>query len=288
MNELGRQRYLTAMGIESYIPRLLLSNIPAPFLCEASVVNDVMISPKMTPSNGIVGDIRVINAPLNNGPPIQIINTDSPADRNVGVQAVEDVLKSMGMQGPVQAFPEQSLEDKVVESGNKAGVSSKFSIEPFVLTVWRPREDLLIIDAHHKGEAYPTHTLLLNILKYLWSKDTLLADGDRVTFPLISNMRGGITNGHMRDSLQTWFTAEYEKRPCPHVWLMGENATQYLLPPNEHYTNLLWQETTLVLDETIKPSFTAKILPSLTDFLTAPALKEKLWHVLKISNVRIR
>lgn len=263
MNELSRQRYLTSMGIDSYIPRRLLVQAPAPVLCELPMANSLPVAaPERLQKSGLVSP-----AP-------------APANKTIVAQSIQDVLNVMETK-PVRAATETPVQEILAKTLETKGTTAV--IEPFILTVWRPREDYLIIDAGNKGAALPTHQLLRNILQSFLSKDIAIGDGDRVTFPLVANPQGGNTAEHMRGSIQTWFDAEYGKRPSPNVWLMGENAVQYLLPEGTQYADVLWHTQTFNTGDGSDKAqkFTANIYPSLSDFLLTPALKAKLWEHLQ-------
>lgn len=259
MNELRRQRYLTSMSIDSYIPRLLLPKAPKPFLCELP--------------EGEVFSIAQANENVT-------AKSQNPfSKKDVVAQSVQDIFDTIGLKNKAvtsSVATENNIVKKPIESHEIV------NIEPFVLTVWRPREDFLIIDACKKGAALPTHLLLQNILKILMNENILIGAGDRVQFPLISNIHGGNTVEHMSNSLQTWLSAEYEKRPSPNVWLMGGNAVQYILSDQAGYESVVWKNQTFEMpNNNSKPLlFSAKILPSLSDFLLTPKLKAKLWDFL--------
>ena len=261
MNEYQRQAYLSALGVENYMPRWLLAAAPAVKQCDLPVFNfpAEQNDPRVVPEGSVTQSTETSNNLLSK-------KTASPL-------AVADVLRDLS----VELKPQKAEMAEVQEMPAPAANSEM--IAPFALSIWRPGQELLVIDSRNSRLALPTEKLLSNILPTL-----LVAAGgaireEVIRWPLVENAQVARTTADARSALQVWLEVELERRPVKYLLLMGENSTRYLLPEYIAYHNSLWQKP-------LVENFAGDILitPSLVELLQQPTLKRELWHALQSWN----
>lgn len=248
MNELQRQAYLSALGIENYAPRWLLPSAPVSVAC---------VLPAF--------DIPVAATPVSLG----AVAIETPIESKPSAPNVLATMADLGEQkkAPLAinaAAILQQLEEK------KAPV-----VQPFSLSVYRPQPGFLIIDSRNTKLALPTEVLLNNLLRaHLKAVQPALGE-EVLRWPMIENRFVSRTEADARNELQTWLAVENELRPIYSLWLMGENAVRYWLDEESDWAAMCW---------TIQPvkdmSLQALILPSLNQLLQNPSQKSRLWACL--------
>ncbi|MEN0035406.1 MAG: hypothetical protein AAGC78_00005 [Cellvibrio sp.] len=251
MNELQRQAYLSALGIENYAPRWLLPSAPVPVACVLPVMD--------IPEQLIDSSSSVIFAGLDQSAQD---NKKSPPDL---LNSISELVEKKKISAPVNVTTIlQQLEEK------KAPV-----VQPFSLSVYRPQPGFLIIDSRNTQLALPTDLFLRNLLlSYLKSNQFSLND-EVLRWPLIENRFVSRTETDARNELQTWLAVESELRPINTLWLMGENASRYWLAADSDWVSACW--AVQAIDGL---PLKALVLPSLNELLQNPAQKAKLWASL--------
>lgn len=253
MNELDRQTYLSAFGIENYMPRLLLAASPDPVACVLPV--------------SLVQ--RIESASINDQ-----LERSNPQDFSAEpIQMVTDVLASM-RDSTSNISKSSSLPDEKIKL--KPFVRNDVRIvQPFTLSVWRPVPGLLVVDARNSQLALPTELLLRNLLKGVFFDANFKLNEEVLRWPMIENSFVSRTENDARNELQTWLAVEHELRPIERLWLMGKQAAHYLLASDMSYEDALWQLTSMA-----NKDLTALVLPGLNEFLLQPAMKARLWQCL--------
>ena len=251
MNELQRQAYLSALGIENYAPRWLLPSAPAPVVCVMPVINIPIATATLSP-------VSLMAAVL-----------DPSVTRNIAPANLLTVITDLEGQKKVPltvnaAAILQQLETK------KAPV-----VKPFSLSVYRPQSGFLIIDSRNAASALPTELLLNNLLRAHLKATPFALDEEILRWPMIENRFMSRTEDDARNELQTWLAVENELRPIHTLWLIGENAARYWLSSEKDWLALYW--TIHPIKEFPLP---ALILPCLNQLLQNPVLKSKLWASL--------
>lgn len=251
MNELQRQAYLSALGIENYAPRWLLPSARVPLACEMPVF-DIPAATVETSPLGFVAAAMSTHSERNTPAPNLLTAIAGLADQKKVPLAVNaaDILQQLGVK--------------------KAPV-----VQPFSLTVYRPQPGFLIIDSRNTKLALPTEVLLNNLLRAYFQKMQFALGEEVLRWPMIENRFVSRTEDDARNELQTWLAVENELRPIHALWLMGESAALYWLDPENDWSATCW---------TIQPikdsSLQALILPSLNHLLQHPAQKSRLWACL--------
>lgn len=248
MNELQRQAYLSALGIENYAPRWLLPAAPVSIAC----VMPVFDTPReLAPTIEIAPAANMIDT--NNSSPTELLtkfaDLKEPKKAPLAINAAAIL---------------QQLEEKKVPV-----------VKPFSLSVYRPQAGFLIVDSRNTTLALPTELLLNNLLRTFLKADQFTLAEETLRWPMVENRFVSRTEDDARNELQTWLAVENELRPVQTLWLMGDNAARYWLESGCDWPAVCW---------TIQPikdlSLQALILPSLNQLLQNPTQKSKLWACL--------
>ncbi len=251
MNELQRQAYLSALGIENYAPRWLLPSAPVSVACVLPVFDIPVATVRSTETPSGTADVNLRTE--NTIPPSTLLTTITDLaeqkKRPLAVNTTE-ILRQ--------------LEEK------KAPV-----VQPFSLTVYRPQPGFLIIDSRNTKLALPTEVLLNNLLRAHIKEVQFTLDEEVLRWPMIENRFVSRTEDDARNELQTWLAVENELRPIRTLWLMGESAARYWLAIGRDWSATCWT-TQPVKDAELQ----ALILPSLNQLLQNPAQKATLWNCL--------
>lgn len=259
MNEYQRQVYLSALGIENYMPRWRLALAPTPVVCELPV---------------LAAEAQLQHAASSS----EAVTTSIDADRFDLTEAVSsaavtplmaDVLRTLTQQAPVPRL------SPVPSSAARVTVATE-QVPAFALSIWRPVDDLLVVDARNTQLAFPTEALLNNILRAVFDIQRPIGNEEVLRWPLVDNVLVARTEDDARSALQVWLEVELERRPAQKLLLMGKNASQYFLSSDINYDDVLWQEIPLANSH----SFTI-VTPSLVELLQQPLLKRNLWNALQ-------
>ncbi len=258
MNELQRQAYLSALGIENYMPRWILSSAPASVAC-------------ILPSIEIEGLAASTSSPL-----IDSLSSSPVAIAPVKLDSSVAIDMLVGdldvMQRPVAPVNAASILRQFEEK--KAPV-----VAPFSLSLWRPVPGFLIIDSRNAAMALPTELLLGNILRVVLGAIKPELNEEVLRWPMIENRFVSRTASDARNELQTWLAVENELHPISRLWLLGENASQYFVDEDVSVIQKRWQSVA-VSGLSGHHSISALLLPSLNELLQRSNDKALLWAVL--------
>lgn len=206
MNELQRQAYLQAMGVDSYMPRLQLPGALPSALCVIPVA-PVAISEK--PSG-----------PLASPPHL-------PADSQGSAAAMQALL---GESSSARQEPSAPV-GRVVEAAGEAGqspVERSGQVTPhFALSIIRGAQ-LLVIDDGLQGAINPSEylQLLQNILFALGAGKQVLAI-DAFVWPMVKNSQVDQSELAARQTLQAILAKQIQQLDARFVILMGDIAAHY-------------------------------------------------------------
>ncbi|WP_039917169.1 hypothetical protein [Cellvibrio mixtus] len=253
MNELQRQTYLSALGIENYMPRWRLPNAPEPVACVMPVIdigND---------SSAVLE--QTIPAVISS-----IVPSKVETAITIDVLANLDVRQKPSV--PINAAAIlQQLEEK------KPAV-----VAPFSLSVWRPVSGFLIIDSRNTTLALPTDLFLNNILRVCLTEKFNLSE-EVLRWPMIENRYVSRTEIDARNELQTWLAVENELRPINRLWLLGEASGKYFIGDDMSAVENRWKKIA-INSLSGQVQVTAMLLPSLNELLQNPSDKARLWSML--------
>jgi hypothetical protein len=260
MNELQRQHYLSALGVDTYMPRWHLPFAPISVRCELPVAE------VETPSlEKLQVKPDLVSAPTYSQPVLKTISSDvSPVNNLIGdMLDAKKAVKSAAV--PISAA------DILAQLDTKP-----LTIEPFSLSIWRPLDGVMIIDSRNTKLALPTELLLNNVLRSVFSNQAIKPQEEVLRWPMIENSFAKRSKSDARTELQTWLSVQHEIRPIRYLWLMGSNAATYLLPEPVEYAAIIFNKIAL-LDSAIN----ALVLPSLNELLQKPSSKQKLFSALR-------
>lgn len=251
MNELQRQAYLLALGIENYAPRWLLPSAPVSVACVMPIF-DIPVAVDKSPR------LSSVSAAVN--PHIES-NTPAPNFLMAITNLAEQKKTPLAINATAIL---QQLEEKKVPIAL-----------PFSLTVYRPQPGFLVIDSRNTILALPTEVLLNHLLHTHFKTSQFTLDEEVLRWPTIENRFVSRTKDDARNELQTWLAVENELRPIHTLWLMGEDAAHYWLDSDSDWVAMCW--TTQPIKDI---SLQALILPSLNQLLQNPSQKSRLWTCL--------
>lgn len=263
MNELQRQMYLSALGVDTYMPRWHL-----PF----AAVSSECVLPNLTSVHVSEKDHFYIS-PENAAPDISLqVESAQILTAVTSINSlIVDFLEANKAEKPkLVRAPEVSPLNLTTASNVSLAVGA------FSLSVWRPNENLMIIDSRNTKLALPTELLLRNMLLHLYPREMIELKGEVLRSPMVESGFGKSTINDVCTELQTWFSVQCEIRPIKYLWLMGSNATTYLLPHECEKDQYLWHS--VLLDDS---QVNALILPSLNELLRQPFLKKQLYSAIK-------
>lgn len=258
MNELQRQMYLSSLGVDTYMPRWHLPFAPQSLACELPVLDNIPIEA-----------------------PVEIITSEAVVKARPMIRETSPVLQS-----PVNNLMGDILETKKTPKTNSAPINAAdilaqldtkpVSVVPFNLSIWRPRDGVMIIDSRNTKLALPTELFLSNILRSIFLKQPLSMQEEVLRWPMIENTFAKPTKMDARNELQTWLSVQQEIRPLHYLCLMGDNAASYFMREDDKFSDSLFKVLPLS-DSTIK----ALILPSLNELLQSPSLKPQLFSATR-------
>ncbi|HSC67731.1 MAG TPA: hypothetical protein VLC79_08575 [Cellvibrio sp.] len=250
MNEIQRQAYLSALGIENYAPRWILPSAPMPTVCLLPVPD--------------VSDTSVAHSVVVSSLTKEVIQEEKKSSPNL-LHSIAELGEQKKFSKPIDAATIlQQLDEK------KAPL-----VQPFSLSIYRPTPGFLMIDSRDTKLALPTDILLHNLLRAYLNTTQFAVDEEVLRWPLIENRFVSRTETDARNELQTWLAVENELRPISVLWLMGQNAIRYWLAADLASSSCHW--TTQAIEGL---PLKALILPSLNELLQKPAQKARLWASL--------
>ncbi len=284
MNELQRQAYLSALGIDNYMPRCALAYAPASVQCALPDVRELSnraAEPAISSSRAaVVGmadrPVSIKSLTDNLTEPKDVLGLDDKANSSASDSKVEEVLGAFGAGSSKKK--EEKLSLKEPESLNAAtDLRPKFS-----LTIWRVSPDLMVVDTRDLQQALPTERLLVNILMALGYQLPSLPKANVLKWPMIDNDLGGQGVEDARDMLHAFLDAELLLDPVKHLLLMGSAAATYILPPSHIYPEVIHSQLAsanpIILESLATPLV---VTPSLVDILLEPSLKAQVWRLIQ-------
>jgi hypothetical protein len=254
MQEIRRQEYLQAIGIEAYIPRWKIPFAAESHLCDQS----------FEWSNHTKADVAIIE-------PIQVDNPNYQQDQLPPAIDLHQVLNSVVEKTQVKNNPSrigdilQQIEDK-----------KSLQIQSFSLSVWRPAAGFLIVAARNVN-AMPTELLLNNFLRFYLQQSQLVLSEEVLRWPTIENSKMALNEKDACAELQTWLSVQHEFQSIKTLWFFGDIYRYFISEFSTSNDRSLIESCDIKLDQAKSTqTIRAKLLPDLSQFLLQPQLKEKL------------
>ncbi|ARN72805.1 hypothetical protein [Oceanicoccus sagamiensis] len=203
MNELQRQAYMEAMGVDCYIPRLHLPAAMPSVLCDMPELAEVPVA------NAEVTEVAV--APL-------------PKGKNGSAAAMQALL---GDDEPKKSQPQQSVKAVTEELVQTASATP---VPQFTLSIVRG-SNILIIDDGLPGHINPNDYLQLlhNIVFALGAgKQQLAIDGFVWPMPGVKNSQFDQSETAARQTLDAFLAKQVDQLKAQYIIVMGEVAKAYI------------------------------------------------------------
>ena len=270
MNELQRQVYLSALGVDTYMPRWHLPFAPVSVACEL---------PKFAHAENVTNEkiFNESNFSAANSP-VNITSLISPSLKHNVVDGQVTPINSLIKDIITSKKPNksESLVSQPVAALSESKSVFEPAIEAFSLSVWRPIEDMMIVDSRNNKLALPTDALLKNVFRQMFPQIPATFKEEVLRCPMIENSFTKRTADDARAELQTWLSVQCEIKPVKYLWLMGANAFMYLIANDNDKQQNLWHSISLV-----GTNVQALILPSLNELLIDPALKKYFFSAIR-------
>ncbi|VUD52692.1 hypothetical protein TDB9533_01681 [Thalassocella blandensis] len=313
MHELQRMQYLDAMGIDSFVPRVILPQCKAATVCElpvevvdmqnashALVDRDAGGDAGFRESDGIRG---VDQAPgntsghLNSGhlkpasaivssllekteqrPRRESSSTEPSSTESSHAKSSQTIETGRAASKPdgvnrEHAAAENAGVGQAQDGGNEAADVPVENAE-FSLSLWRVGENIQVVDSRQPGEALPTHKLLHNIVHGMKFYRDNLPGAEILHWPLVGAKDASWQAAEQM--VQGFLDGKLAAHPTTTFWLMGRDATRAVLGSQIDYAQQQYQLVEL-------PNYSAKaiVLPSLAEILYDAQLKKPVWLALK-------
>lgn len=289
MNEMQRQQYLEAIGIDSYMPRWILPVAPRPVACApvtarpvesiaantAPLANPAAVVSRVTPAAGLA---QVTAAVADVTAQVSVAPRVAAATPAVPPVAVTETLAALAEPAVTAVKP---TAETVI---NSLGVAAETDPQ-FALSMWRASDDLLVIDSRQAQLALPTEPLLANILLALGLRQPL-PRAEVLHWPMYDHPLAPKGEAAAKETLMALLEARLEQQPVSYLLLMGAEACHYILPdellpadspqPPASCQALLGKALRL---DALKA--TAIVVPSLSDMLQQPDLKATTWRAIQ-------
>lgn len=276
MNELQRQQYLDALGVDTYMPRWVLPHAPEPVACDVSFIPSELGAGEA--GKGITAGVA--SQPTTNDA-APVVRSAPAGGASPGQASPSSVLAVLSGEAPA-AEPASSVESETKDTSTSVATEqakSQTASEPapaFALSIWRISEDLLVVDSRQAQLALPTEPLLINILVALGYPRQPLPKTEVIRWPMVDNPFVGQTQADAREMLEAYLDGKLLTHPTKHLLLMGEDAARYILPVEQNAEKVLGQSVAL-------PQHNAEaiVVPSLSDMLQEPLLKRLTWQAIQ-------
>jgi len=305
MYEVQRHQYLSAMGIDSYMPRLLLPNGPEVFECEwppqlleqaaantpepglspeHSLEHSSEHSPELRPGLSSAPEMMANTGAVEQSmPQFQPTATNSvpaiPISANAD-KAANALLAELGSDKPAKLSAAKTSAEKISQAVEEAQTDTQVAkAVSFTLSIWR-LDKILVVDTRDSSKALPTEKLLLSMLRALDIPLGNLPKAQILGWPMLE---GGIADESAeaaRDMLSAFFdtgTVEHD------TWLLMGEAAKIALPEAMQATaaGVLLDAGDLDSRFHSKDDLKVAILPSLVEMLEQPKLKASAWQALQ-------
>jgi hypothetical protein len=260
MHEQRRQYYLSTLGVESYVPRRVLSGAaPSQLLAAELLQPHILDEPNETAVPAVVAAATVFDVA-----PVSSINS---------ITTPAAVFEAPVVESQVETSVSQFVSVEKIEDSKPQTIT-------FLLSIWRVG-DCLIVDSRQPGTALPTDKLLQNMLRAVGYPVAQLPALETIRWPLFVNK--SISSDPMANDaaqaaamVQAYISAQQAKSPIQYLLLMGEDAVRYALN-----TDALWDELAGTLLTESSLGMQVLITPSLFTMLQAPLQKVIAWRALK-------
>ena len=258
INELQRQAYLSAIGVDCYMPRLLLPGAKPSIRCEL---------PLPTSAANVRG-----------GANVEVTEVQPVRSATSGAAAIQDLLNDTVVSRRAGLAPAgESLGDANPVGGDNAKAPK--SVPRFKLSIVRAG-NLLLVDDGLTGDIDPQSYLRLihNILQAAGANQAPLSI-DAFIWPL-----QGVRGAHVdqseiaaRETLLAYLSKQQEHTGADYLLLLGDTACRYLLTTNPTHSG----ESPVQLAPHDHLPLRYLVTCSAAQSMLNPALKSRIWQDLQ-------
>ncbi|GAA6152531.1 hypothetical protein [Pseudoteredinibacter isoporae] len=286
MFETTRHQYLSAMGIDSYMPRCLLPNAPTPQECEWPV--ELSAAPEPVAITSQPAELQSKAATLQHVSEASTAVGESVGPGSMGSAPAARANTAVGAAELLADFePDKTAKKPRSTQASKVSSEENDQVHPtealnFSLSVWR-FDDLLVVDSRHSEKALPTEKLLLSMLQAYGLKLGNLSKAQVLQWPMFDMPQADIGAEAAREMLGAFLETLLDS-PVSHWWLMGDDAF-HLLPggmvPQEDsgFGHVIQAEQ--LSGATVVPAKQLITMPSLAEMLERPQLKARAWRAMR-------
>lgn len=280
MHERQRMQYLDALGIDMFVPRVILPHSKAIEQCELPALADDAGTPATAyPEDSLPPEVTTSGTHASTRASVGI--PDAGVAPRGDAQAAESIVSNILDRVDAPKTKSVKPEPKADIAQHEQAPTQAASVQPpvaeataFSLSLWRIAPGVQVIDSRNVGEALPTHALLHNIVAAMKFSSSPLPGAEILNWPF-----PGAQDASWQAALQMvqgFFEARIIQQPTPKFWLMGESAYRVMTGDAEGYRERLYQEIPLQ-----DFSASALILPSLAEILFDANLKRPVWLALQ-------
>lgn len=295
MLERQRQQYLSLLGIDNYVPRRILLSAAASVLLTDEQIGNILpavavnvVADSHEQHQQHTASLQNTNSHSNSSQNSAIpANDDSTDDKPASVMSAVSSVLDMAVTTSSDIIRDKQTQDSAIDL-NKASTPDKEL--QFVLSVWRIRNELLVVDSRQPGAAYPTDRLLQNILRAIGYPLAQLPASDIVRWPLFVNhkntqsiLKHNQDADQARAMVHAYIHAQMSQYPLKALLLMGDNAARFGL--NGFGAESLVDINIDTLDTSSWP-IPVVVTHSLFSLLQEPHLKAQAWAALQKIIVR--
>ncbi len=259
MNELARMQYLTAMGIDTYVPRSIL---PAAKLSVACALPEVWLDEDC---DEIIAAIPSVNSAVNSAKPFEANSVNQSL-----VQAILAPSQALTEIPLARPSTDRTLQQLFVKTHHKP---LRFS-----LSIWQLANGVMIIDSREPKAALPTSALLHNIVA-AFAQGITIPKSDQINWPLLhSDVVNPNEMQEAQEMTQAFLASRFEISAPKALVVMGEAAATMVLGLKDIKVEGGGYGTTTTPPHLPCPTI---YLPSLAQLLKEPLLKRYIWAALK-------
>ena len=258
MNELVRMQYLDAMGIDSFVPRMIL---PAAPLCVACELPVSLVD--YEPAAEFIDPLEQ--------------EVSQPATPSPKTTAIVKQLLASGEASPTSATTSRPAVSSGLTLQALLAAKPKKQLR-FVLTVWQLANGVVFIDSKEPKAALPTSALLGNVVKGLYPAESI-PKPDSINWPLLESPIALDNALHeAREMTHAFLASRFEVITPKLLIVMGRVASDMVITAPQSDSG------SMAFGESASPSHlpcAAVYLPSLAELLREPTLKYVIWPAVK-------
>ncbi len=260
MNELVRMQYMEAMGVDVFVPRVLLPNANSSLLCALPEGVNFDVTDKVGPDAAISDSSLISELTVNSNE----LNRSVP---NNELSKIIDVQPD----GAQERHKPLASADSIVEALSTAGEDANEKII-LRLSSWANNQ-FFVLDSRTENQAYPVALLLRNILSSVKLLNTGMPRMETIDWP--SRMHVGKQGWREATDWLFPFIENKTANNSKHVFVMGNPAFCSLIGKQQDFSSNLYKQ--FFFESLGKKGL---VLPSLEEILCRPELKHLTWRAL--------